>query len=78
KVRVTLKLMLRVRRITGLANLVPSKFLIQDSIKRKHEEVYIWYVGYMFVHTSYLVAIANLFEDKFRVYPEKNVSGPQV
>ncbi|PKC04166.1 hypothetical protein RhiirA5_379599 [Rhizophagus irregularis] len=23
-------------------------------------------------------AIANLFEDKFRVYPEKNVSGPQV
>ncbi|CAB4474107.1 unnamed protein product [Rhizophagus irregularis] len=24
---------------------------------------------------SYLVAIANLFEDKFKVYPEKNVSG---
>ncbi|PKC02488.1 hypothetical protein RhiirA5_380939 [Rhizophagus irregularis] len=24
---------------------------------------------------SYLVAIANLFEDKFKIYPEKNVSG---
>ncbi|POG77923.1 hypothetical protein GLOIN_2v1767245 [Rhizophagus irregularis DAOM 181602=DAOM 197198] len=24
---------------------------------------------------SYLVAIANLYEDKFKVYPEKNVSG---